>query len=149
MTERKRILIVEDSEEGIVFLSEILESYGYPYDVARDGKEALAAMRNSRPDLVLLDVMMPRRSGIAVLKEMKRDAALRTVPVIVVTGAPEVTGVDFASGAERPKQSEEDAFFRGFGVALHEQLEELKPDGLVEKPIDPERLVEKIRALIG
>jgi two-component system alkaline phosphatase synthesis response regulator PhoP len=148
MPEHKQVLIVEDSEENVVFLSEILEAHGYQYRVADDGKEAMRTMRDSRPDLVLLDIMMPRKSGLVVFKEMKADPALETIPIIIITGASQVTGVDLQSGEERPKGSSGDEFARGFGAALHEQMKDLTPDGFIEKPIEPRILIEKIKKLL-
>ena len=98
----KEVLIVEDSEETVVFLEEIMEANGYRYRVANNGKEAMEAMKQNRPGLVLLDIMMPRKTGLGVLKDMKRDPALKEVPVIIVTGASEVTGVDMRSGRVTP-----------------------------------------------
>jgi CheY-like chemotaxis protein len=144
MADKKQLLIVDDAEDNVIFISQILEDHGYAFRVARDGKEALAAMRDQAPDAVLLDIMMPRKSGIAVFKEMKRDPALQSIPVIVVTGTSLVTGVDIATGDEAPKQAAGDDFSRRVGVILRESLMGLTPDGFVEKPIDPRALIEKI-----
>jgi two-component system response regulator MtrA len=65
MAEEKHILIVDDSEDSQKFLSEILEGHGYRYRVASDGKEAFEAIHATRPDLILLDIMMPGKSGIS------------------------------------------------------------------------------------
>jgi CheY-like chemotaxis protein len=149
MSDAHRILIVDDSNEQIAYYSEILEEHGYAYDVARDGKEAMEVMKNQRPDLVLLDVMMPRRSGIVVFQQMKKDPKLEGVPVVIITGASAVTGVDMKTGEEKPKESYEDALTREFGSLLRERLEDLTPDGFIEKPVEPEALVSKIQSLLG
>lgn len=149
MSEQKEILIVEDSEESVIFLSEILEAHGYQYRVATNGKEAMAAMRDSRPDLVLLDIMMPRKTGLGVLKDMKKDPNLAKTPVIIVTGASETTGVDLQTGEAKPMESYEDDFARAYGVKLHDIMDGLAPaDGFIEKPIEPQSLIGEIEKLL-
>ena len=148
MPEDKHVLIVDDSEESVVFLSEILEEHGYPYRVARNGKEAIKAMRESRPDLVLLDVMMPQKGGVAVFQEMKKDPELEKIPILIITGASEATGVDMKTGEEKPKESYADDFTRRFGIEVRGQLQSLTPEAFIEKPIDPKIIVEKIKEVL-
>jgi len=149
MSDGKEVLIVDDSEENVAFMEEILEDQKLSYRVARNGKEGMQALREKRPDLVLLDVMMPRKSGLKVFQEMKRDDELKKIPIIIVTGLAGATGVDIASGQEEEKESYSDDVARRFGAALREQLSGLTPDGLIEKPIDPEALVAKIKELLS
>ena len=148
MPQDKEVLIVDDSEESVVFLSEILEEHGYPYRVARNGREAMKAMRERPPDLVFLDVMMPQKGGIAVFQEMKRDPELQKVPILIITGASEATGVDVKTGEEKPKDSYADDFTRRYGINVHEQLKGLTPEALIEKPIDPKMIGEKIKEVL-
>ncbi len=148
MTNNGKILIVEDSEENILFLQQILEDHGYTYDVTRNGNEALEAMDKETPALVLLDIMMPKKSGATVLRRMKTTPELQTVPVIVVTGTGEITGVDMHTGEQEEKKTYKDDFNREFGQELRKRIFTLEPDGFVDKPIDPLLLVEKIRELI-
>ncbi len=79
------ILVVDDVADNVDILRMRLESQGYAIDTAGDGSEALAKIRELRPDLVLLDVMMPKLDGIATVKEIKADPALPFIPVILVT----------------------------------------------------------------
>jgi CheY-like chemotaxis protein len=148
MSDKKQILIVEDQEEARLFLSQILEDHGYGYQVARNGDEAISELRRARPDLVLLDIMMPRKSGVHVLHAMKNDPRLTEIPVIVVTGISQVTGVDLQTGEEAPKQDDGDVCARGIGSVLREKLQGLRPDGLIEKPVAPSTLVAKIQDLL-
>jgi CheY-like chemotaxis protein len=149
MSDDKEILIVDDSEENVAFMSEILEEEGHPYRVARNGKEAMQALQEKQPDLVLLDIMMPRKSGLKVFQEMKRDAALEKIPIIIVTGLSGATGVDLETGQEDEKEDYSDDVARRFGAALRKQLAGLTPDALIEKPIDPPLLVAKINELLS
>jgi class 3 adenylate cyclase/CheY-like chemotaxis protein len=80
-----RILVVDDNPTNLEVLRVRLNSQGYEVATAVDGEDALVRARELDPDLVLLDVMMPKLDGISVLKELKRDATLRFIPVILVT----------------------------------------------------------------
>ncbi len=80
-----RILVVDDVEANVEIVRMRLEAQGYEIVTAADGEEALALARETAPDLVLLDIQMPKLDGIAALKQLKRDAALRFVPVILLT----------------------------------------------------------------
>ena len=80
-----RILVVDDVPENLDIVRIRLESQGYEVVTAVDGEDALARARELEPDLVLLDVMMPKLDGISALKVLKQDAALRFVPVILLT----------------------------------------------------------------
>ena len=148
MSDSKEILIVEDSEENVIFLAQILEDHGYRFRVARDGKEAMAELGERRPDLVLLDLMMPRKSGVHVYRHMKGKPDLAEIPIIIVTGASVATGVDIRTGEEQPKESYGDDLARGLGTALHDALKGVAPDALIEKPIEPQSLINKINELL-
>jgi CheY-like chemotaxis protein len=148
MANARNILIVDDNEEQVAFLSQILDNNGYEYGVARDGVQALDKMQASPPALVLLDIMMPRKSGATVFQQMKKSPVLKSIPVIIITGASEVLGVNMKTGEHKPKGSYEDDFARSFGSVLQEALQGLSPPALIEKPIDPPALIAKIRELL-
>jgi adenylate cyclase len=80
-----RILVVDDNTTNLELLRVRLSTLGYEVFTAMDGEAGLAHARELEPDLVLLDVMMPKLDGISVLKQLKQDVALRFVPVILVT----------------------------------------------------------------
>ena len=83
---RKRCILVVDDDPGIrLFLVTLLRRRGFRLLEARDGNEALEAMRAGSADLVILDLMMPDVSGWDVLRERAADPSLRRVPMIVVT----------------------------------------------------------------
>jgi adenylate cyclase len=80
-----RILIADDTPTNVEVLRVRLSAQGYEIITAADGEEALARARADDPDLILLDVMMPKRDGISVLKELKADSSSRFVPIVLVT----------------------------------------------------------------
>jgi CheY-like chemotaxis protein len=81
-----RILLVEDEQDNQVILSRRLEKRGYEVLVAGDGVEACALARAQKPDLVLMDVRMPRMDGWEATRQLKGDPATCAIPVIVLTG---------------------------------------------------------------
>ena len=83
--DRQRILVVEDTKNIAMALSFCLEAAGYDVVVAEDGVTALASISESPPDLVLLDLVLPRMNGFLVLEAMKQDAQMREVPVVVLS----------------------------------------------------------------
>jgi len=85
MREPARILVVDDVPDNIDILQMRLESQGYEVVTAGDGVEALEKARELLPDLVLLDIMMPKMDGIETVKRLKADASLPFIPVILVT----------------------------------------------------------------
>jgi adenylate cyclase len=88
-----RILAVDDVPANLEIVRMRLEAHGYEVVTAADGYEAIARAKESEPDLVLLDVMMPKLDGISALKQLKEDAALRFVPVILLTAKSDTADV--------------------------------------------------------
>jgi DNA-binding response OmpR family regulator len=89
----KKILIVDDSPTAILWQRMILEEDKYAIVVATDGEEGIRVARAERPDLVLLDVMMPRMSGFDALRALRADDDLRDTPIIMVTTRGEMPDV--------------------------------------------------------
>lgn len=118
----KRILLVDDDAEIIESLRLALEANGYTVLVARDGNQGLALSERENPDLVILDMMMPKRSGFLVLEKMRRT---RETPmrVIMIT----------ANEGTRHK-----AYAEMLGV-----------DDYLRKPFPMDRLIESVQRLIG
>ncbi|TIS49149.1 response regulator [Mesorhizobium sp.] len=85
MHDPPRILAVDDTPENLEILRMRLEANGYEVVTAADGEEGLAKARQLEPDLILLDIMMPKLDGISVVRMLKQDDALRSTPVILVT----------------------------------------------------------------
>jgi DNA-binding response OmpR family regulator len=118
----KRILLVDDDAEIVESLRLALESNGYTVLIARDGNQGLALSERENPDLVILDMMMPKRSGFLVLEKMRRtrETPLR---VIMIT----------ANEGSRHK-----AYAEMLGV-----------DDYIRKPFPMDRLIDSVQRLIG
>jgi adenylate cyclase len=98
MREPPLILVVDDVPDNVEILQMRLESQGYEVATARDGVEALEKTRELLPDLVLLDIMMPKMDGIETVKRLKADTSLPFIPVILVTAKSD--GADVVAGLE-------------------------------------------------
>jgi adenylate cyclase len=90
--------VVDDNPTNLEVLRVRLNAQGYEVVTAVDGEDALNRVRESEPDLVLLDVMMPKLDGISVVKELKQDSALRFTPIILVTAKADTS--DIVTGLE-------------------------------------------------
>lgn len=82
----RRVLVVDDEDAVVTMLSDVLQAEGYEVDVADTGQGALGRMAANRPDLVFLDLMIPKLNGFDILEAMRRDPRLMGVPVVVLTG---------------------------------------------------------------
>jgi two-component system response regulator VicR len=83
---KKRILVIEDEREIALIIKMRLEVNGYEVFQAFDGDDGLHQVKACAPDLILLDLVLPKTSGTQVLKELKNDAQYKDIPIIIVTG---------------------------------------------------------------
>lgn len=134
MTERSKILIVEDEPDVVSYLSVLLEKAGYDILVATNGQEGLDLVRRERPSLVSLDISMPEKSGVKLYREMRQDAELSRIPIVIVTGV------------ESPWASPDGA--GSFEKFISSRKQVTPPDGFFEKPIDAGKYLEKIAELL-
>ncbi len=141
MTSTKKILIIDDEPDAIEYLKAILEDTEYETLTAGDGDEGLVKAKEARPDLILLDLMMPAKSGTHFLNDIKRDEALREIPIVVQSGARQATGVDMQHYLESRSLRERKE------QALGSRLD-TRPQAFLEKPVSPTDLLQTIRRLI-
>jgi CheY-like chemotaxis protein len=85
LNKSRKILLIDDSQFMRVAIDRILTAAGYIVKTAGDGGEGLQMAREMRPDLVLLDMMLPKTPGLAVLRALKNDPAMANIPVVVLT----------------------------------------------------------------
>jgi two-component system alkaline phosphatase synthesis response regulator PhoP len=122
-----RILIVDDEADVRDYLRAALEDAGFTVTTANDGLEAMEAVRQSAPDLISLDLVMPRHSGAKFYRDLQKDKALSKIPVLIVTGH---------ARDELGKADFNEMTMSGPGIYL-------------EKPVRPESYVSAVRTLLG
>jgi len=98
--DRKKILLVDDSSTVLLMEKMILSKSEYDVVTARDGLEGVDKARSERPDLILMDVVMPRMDGFEAVRKLREDDSTRSIPVIMVTTRGELQSVEtgYASG---------------------------------------------------
>lgn len=89
----KKVLIIEDDESIIKLYQTKLTHKGFDVSVARDGKEGVERAKNIKPDIILLDVMMPIMNGFEALKELKKDPDTANIPVVILSNYGEVGNI--------------------------------------------------------
>jgi DNA-binding response OmpR family regulator len=97
---RKKILLVDDAETILMMERMMLSKGGYDFIIARDGKEAIEKALSERPDLILLDIIMPKLSGVEACKQLRLHEATRATPIIMVSTRGEARNMEnsFESG---------------------------------------------------
>jgi DNA-binding response OmpR family regulator len=118
-----KVLIADDEPNIVVSLEYLLKRAGYTVLVARDGQEAIETIRRERPALVLLDVMMPKKSGHEVCAELRADESLRDIRVLMLSAKGRDTDVD-----------------KGLGVGA---------DAYMTKPFSTKELAAKVAEMLG
>jgi DNA-binding response OmpR family regulator len=89
-----KILVVDDSTTNVVLLEAILDEKGYQIETALNAKEAYAIIENESPDLILLDLLMPKISGFEFLEELRKNPKTKSTPVIVVSALADEENVE-------------------------------------------------------
>jgi CheY-like chemotaxis protein len=146
----KQVLIIDDDRSIVKYLSVALSEHGYDPVPAYSGNEGLEQVRQSKPDLIVLDVMMPGRSGFVMLSQLKRDEQYKDIPILMLTAIGDVL---------KEMESHKDETFEHPYEPLRESLKKkvqemheeglIRPEMFVEKPIDAESFLAKVKDLIG
>ncbi len=120
----KRILIIDDESDMQIYLHTLFRKAGYDTETAGNGEEALESIRKALPDLITLDILMPKKSGLSFFKVLVEELGDREIPVIVLSG--------LAGHRE---------FFEGESIP--------GPTVFVEKPIVPDAFLAKAKEMLG
>ena len=118
----KKILVTEDSSTTLAIMKDVLESAGYSVVTAVDGQEALDKAKKERPDLIILDLMLPKIDGYKVCAMLKFDKNFHNTPIIILTARA--------------------------GEADKKMGEEVQANAYITKPVEPAALIAKIKELI-
>ena len=128
MADPKYILVVDDDPDLVETVSMNLEAKGYDVGKAFDGVEAEESIKQKRPDLVVLDVMMPRKNGYELCDEMKKDAELNSIPILMLTAV--------GSAVNSTSYTHVDGM-------------QMEADEYLAKPVDMDRLIEMAAELLA
>lgn len=122
----KKILIVDDENDPREYLKVLFEQSGYETAIATDGDEAMPKVKEFRPDLISLDIIMPRETGQKFYRQLCKDPEFGKTPVIICSGVTRYKELFSRDHATMPK-----------------------PAAFIEKPIDKDALLKKVKELIG
>lgn len=123
MERKPKILIIDDDPDFVEATKIVLESKDYQVSAAYNGKEGLEKVRKERPDLVILDIIMPHQDGFVVCEEIKADPELTKIPVIILTSLSEKWGEVTLSVTQGLKLEAED---------------------YIDKPVAPQELLKRV-----
>lgn len=115
---KKKILYIEDNEQNLYLVKFLLEKHGYEVFSAMDGQEGIDSVTRVQPDLILLDIQLPRMDGYAVARQLRTKQDLAGIPIVAVTS--------YAMAGDRDK-----AFEAGC-------------NGYIEKPINPDTFIQQV-----
>jgi len=121
-----KILVVDDEPDNITFVETILKKEGFTVLSAVDGLEGFERAVEELPDLIVLDVQMPKMNGFEVFDKLRKEGSTKQIPVVMLTGIREKVGIGFNAEDMKKFYGEE-------------------PNGYVEKPISPEELVKVVK----
>lgn len=128
----KKVLVVDDDPDVRLFSVTVLEENGYTPLEAEDGESGLKMIKAEKPDLVILDVLMPRQSGVRLYRELKTAKALKDVKVIILSGI-----------AKKTFLRSQKALTEFGGAEIPE------PEIYLEKPVEPDELADVIKKVLG
>lgn len=128
----KKVLVVDDDPDVRMFNVTVVEENGYVPIEAANGEEGLKKLKEVKPDLVLLDVLMPKQSGIRLYRELKTDKSLKNIKVVLLSGI-----------AKRTFLRSQKALTEFGGAEVPE------PEVYLEKPVEPEELAKVLNQMLS
>ena len=129
---KKKILTVDDEHQAREIIITMLEENEYTPLIAKNGEEALKIIKEEAPDMIILDVLMPAKSGIKLYRELKTTESLKKIPVVICSGVARRT------------------FLRTYIAPSKRGRESLpEPDAYMEKPVKPDALAKLIKKLVN
>ena len=128
----KKVLIIDDNPDVVKIVSKLIQVSGYKALSAKNGVEGMRTVREDRPDLIILDIVMPKESGVRMYHELKTGDDFKDIPVIMLSAIPK------KSFLKSQKVLDE---FRGQSVP--------EPYAYIEKPEEPEELVGLMKEILG
>jgi len=128
----KKVLIVDDDVDVRTFVSSVVEDIGYKPELAKDGEEGIGKVKEEKPALIILDILMPKESGIKMYRALKTDSQFSDIPVIVHSGIAKRTFLRSQKALDE------------FGDKPVPE-----PEAYLEKPVEPEELGAMIKKFLS
>jgi CheY-like chemotaxis protein len=125
MPNHKKVLIIDDERDMQIYLRTLFRKEGYDTAVAENGEQGLALAESFEPDLITLDLLMPKKSGVTAYESLRQAPGTRDIPVIIISGL-----------------SKREEMFLGDAQELP------PPDAVMDKPIDREVFIETVRRIL-
>jgi CheY-like chemotaxis protein len=147
---RKKVMVIDDDKNAVKFLSVLLSENGYEPIVAHDGNEGLQKIEEHAVDLIVLDVMMPKKTGFVLFKQLKMRDEYKDIPILMLTAvAASLAELDAEKEDtfERPYDSLRESLRKAIGKMR--ESGDVRPDMFVDKPVDPDAFIERVKGLIG
>lgn len=129
----KRVMVVDDEPGVLIYLTALFEDNGYETRGVEDARLAMETAREFHPDLICLDVVMPRQSGLSLFKEFRQSADTSQTPVIFISAIAQTRDAGVARLLDDLKETEDIA----------------GPEAYFEKPIKPDELIDAVAAALG
>ena len=128
----KKVLVIDDNPDARLFSSSVVEECGHSALEAPNGEEGLEMAKANKPDLIILDVLMPKQSGLRMYREMMQAKSLKHIPIIMLSGV-----------AKKTFLRSQKALTEFGGVKVPE------PEVYLEKPVDSEKLMSVIKKILA
>jgi len=125
----KKILIIDDEPDVVTYLSAVLEANGHKSFAISNIKTAMEQVKDIRPDLICLDIVMPQETGISFYIRLRQEKEFKTIPVIIISGIVEMEKFDFHTYSKNDSIP--------------------PPECYMEKPINVDMYIQKVNELVG
>jgi len=126
----KRLLIIDDDDDVVAAVDTIMRTAGWDVHSAPNGVVGLEKARELKPDLIILDILMPRRDGLSTYEDLRRDEAVSSVPIIILTSVSEKLGFSLTG----------DDMSAHYGRG---------PEAFLEKPVHPNQLLATVKSVLA
>ena len=128
MTEKPKVLVIDDDADLVSSVRVVMEDAGWQVNSAENGAIGIESAREEAPDLIILDVLMPRQDGLTTYEQLRADPALGAVPIIVLTSVSQKLKLGFS----------EEEFKTHYGHG---------PEAFLEKPFEPKKFLDTVKRL--
>jgi CheY-like chemotaxis protein len=126
-----KVVVIDDERDVVTYLVSVLQDMGFDVHAATTANEGLELIRKEHPNVICLDILMPKETGASLYRKVKEDPTLRNIPIVIISGLNIQTEMSRIFGENGGKDI----------------ADELKPDAYIEKPVNVPVFLDTIRAL--